>query len=99
MNTRTNIVLDDELVALAMAKAGVGTKKAAVEAALRAYVSEPDWALVASMEGSNAVADDYDPRALFDHDAVVPVAAEPQARYPATRRPAARSAGKKTAHR
>jgi Arc/MetJ family transcription regulator len=38
MGTRTNIVLDDELVAQAMARAGVKTKKAAVEAALRAFV-------------------------------------------------------------
>ncbi|OYY92170.1 MAG: hypothetical protein B7Y42_12835, partial [Polaromonas sp. 28-63-22] len=36
MSTRTNIVLDDELVAQAMAKARVKTKKGAVEAALRA---------------------------------------------------------------
>jgi Arc/MetJ family transcription regulator len=35
MNTRINIVLDDELVAKAMARAGVKTKKATVEAALR----------------------------------------------------------------
>ena len=33
MNTRTNIVLDDELIAKAMARARVTTKKAAVEAA------------------------------------------------------------------
>ncbi len=36
MNTRTNIVLDDELIAQAMARAGVKTKKASVEAALGA---------------------------------------------------------------
>ena len=35
MNTRTNIVLDDALVAQAMARAGVKTKKAAIEAALK----------------------------------------------------------------
>ena len=34
MNTRTNIVLDDQLVAQAMERARVTTKKAAVEAAL-----------------------------------------------------------------
>ncbi len=36
MQTRTNIVLDDELVAQAMAKAGVATMKAAIDTALRA---------------------------------------------------------------
>ncbi|MFM9879485.1 MAG: type II toxin-antitoxin system VapB family antitoxin, partial [Burkholderiaceae bacterium] len=43
MNTRTNIVLDDALVAQAMVLAKVTTKKAAVEAALRAYVKKPDY--------------------------------------------------------
>lgn len=65
MSTRTNIVLDDELVAQAMQRARVTTKKAAVEAALRAYVRKPDYAYVLSMEGSRAIADDYDPKALF----------------------------------
>lgn len=82
METRTNIVLDDELVAKAMAKAGVSTKKAAIEHALRAFVSEPDWDFVLSMEGSNAIADDYDPAALFDHDSLH--AAGPLQRYATT---------------
>ena len=69
--TRTNIVLDDELVAKAMAKAGVRTKKAAIEQALRAYVREPDWEFILSMEGSRAIADDYDPKALFTKPAYV----------------------------
>lgn len=43
METRTNIVLDDKLVAKAMKRAGVKTKKAAVEAALQAYVAKPDY--------------------------------------------------------
>ena len=43
MSTRTNIVLDDDLIAQAMAKARVKTKKGAVEAALRAYVRKPDY--------------------------------------------------------
>lgn len=60
MDTRTNIVLDDELVARAMAKAGVTTKKAAIEVALRAYVREPDWAGLLSLEGAGLIADDYD---------------------------------------
>lgn len=61
METRTNIVLDDALIAKAMARARVSTKKAAVEAALRAFVREPDYAGLLALEGSQAVAADYDP--------------------------------------
>jgi hypothetical protein len=61
MSTRTNIVLDDELVAKAMSRAHVSTKKAAVEAALRAFVREPDWSALLALEGSRLIADDYDP--------------------------------------
>lgn len=68
METRTNIVLDDALVEQAMKKAGVTTKKAAIEAALRAYVREPDWDFIAAMEGSGALADGYSPQAAFTHD-------------------------------
>lgn len=68
MSTRTNIVLDDELVAQAMARAGVRTKKAAVEAALRAYVRQPDYSGLLALEGSDVLADDYDPAALFGAD-------------------------------
>ena len=67
MNTRTNIVLDDELIAKAMARAKVTTKKAAVEAALRAYVRQPDYSGLLALEGSDVLADDYDPKALFTH--------------------------------
>lgn len=64
-NTRTNIVLDDELVAKAMVRAGVKTKKAAVEAALRAYVRKPDYSGLLALAGTGVIADDYDPKALF----------------------------------
>lgn len=67
MNTRTNIVLDDELVAQAMTRAGVKTKKAAVEAALRAYVRKPDYSALLALEGSGLISDDYDPKTLFTH--------------------------------
>lgn len=63
MNTRTNIVLDDALVEQAMQRAGVTTKKAAIDAALRAYVRRPDYAALLAMEGSRLVSDDYDPNA------------------------------------
>ncbi len=62
MNTRTNIVLDDELVAQAMLLARVTTKKAAVEAALRAYVRKPDYSAVLALRGKGLIDPDYDPR-------------------------------------
>ena len=65
MGTRTNIVLDDDLIAEAMARAGVTTKKAAVEAALRAYVRKPDYSGLLALAGSGVIADDYDPKSLF----------------------------------
>ncbi|WP_048438090.1 type II toxin-antitoxin system VapB family antitoxin [Caenimonas sp. SL110] len=67
MSTRTNIVLDDDLVEQAMVLAGVTTKKAAVEAALKAYVRKPDYSGLLALEGSDVLAADYDPKALFTH--------------------------------
>ena len=81
METRTNIVLDDELVAKAMAKAGVATKKAAIDTALRAYVREPDWHGLLALAGSGVLADDYDPAALFEQPAARYAVAEPRAAY------------------
>ncbi len=67
MSTRTNIVLDDELVAQAMVRAKVTTKKAAIEAALRAFVRKPDYSGLLALAGTGVIADDYDPKALFEH--------------------------------
>ena len=61
MNTRTNIVLDDDLVAQAMVRARVTTKKAAVEAALKAYVRKPDYAGLLALQGTDPIDPDYDP--------------------------------------
>jgi Arc/MetJ family transcription regulator len=61
MNTRTNIVLDDALVAQAMVRAGVKTKKAAIEAALKAYVRQPDYSGLLALRGAGTLADHYDP--------------------------------------
>ena len=72
MNTRTNIVLDDKLVAKAMRRAGVTTKKAAVEAALKAYVAKPDYAGLLALAGSGAIADDYDPKEPYGRRKVEP---------------------------
>ena len=94
MNTRTNIVLDDKLIAQAMERAGVKTKKAAVEAALKAFVRKPDYRGLLALEGSRLIADDYDPKALFTHERYG--TSEPIAKYkaPARRKPAKKAAGK-----
>jgi Arc/MetJ family transcription regulator len=65
MGTRINIVVDDDVIAEAMARAGVTTKKAAVEAALRAYVRKPDYSGLLALAGGGVIADDYDPKSLF----------------------------------
>ncbi|TAK81090.1 MAG: type II toxin-antitoxin system VapB family antitoxin [Aquabacterium sp.] len=101
MEIRTNIVLDEDLVQRAMKKAGVATKKAAIEAALHAFLREPDWDFILSMEGSDAVAKDYQPGALFSGDpdlawaAAEPLAAYDAGRKRATHKPASRAAAKK----
>ncbi|MBC7376098.1 MAG: type II toxin-antitoxin system VapB family antitoxin [Burkholderiaceae bacterium] len=83
MDTRTNIVLDDRLVAKAMKRAGVKTKKAAIEAALRAYVAKPDYSGLLALAGTGVIADDYDPKGTFNsaqsHDALM--AALPRPTY------------------
>ena len=61
MNTRTNIVIDDDLIAQAMVRARVTTKKAAVEAALKAYVRKPDYAGLLALRGTDPIDPDYDP--------------------------------------
>ena len=61
MNTRTNIVLDDDLVAQAMVRARVTTKKAAVEAALKAYVRKPDYSELLALQAMDVLDPDYDP--------------------------------------
>jgi Arc/MetJ family transcription regulator len=92
METRTNIVLDDELVAKAMAKAGVSTKKAAIDTALRAYVREPDWQGLLALAGTGVLADDYDPAALFADPTAQ--AMEPRPTYRVSRRAPVKAAAK-----
>lgn len=60
---RTNIVLDETLVRRAMKKAGVTTKREAVEVALRAYVRDPLQTALLALRGSNGVVAGYDPKA------------------------------------
>lgn len=70
MNARTKVELDTKLVATAMNRAGVKTKKAAVEAALLAYVAKPDDSGLLALQGSGVIADDYDPREPYGRRAV-----------------------------
>ncbi len=94
MNTRTNIVLDDELVNQAMARAGVTTKKAAVEAALRAYVRKPDYTGLLALAGSGVIADDYDPDEHFFNRPFAPMrVSEPAPRWEVERVALASAAG------
>ena len=88
MQTRTNIVLDDELVDRAMTKAGVMTKKAAIDTALRAYVREPDWKGLLALGGSGVLADDYDPATLFAEAPERLMVSQPPAVYAVKRRTA-----------
>ena len=55
METRTNIVLDDALVNQVMARAGVKTKKAAIEAALKAYIRQPDYSAIMALRGAGVL--------------------------------------------
>ena len=100
MNTRTNIILDDKLVAQAMKQAGVTTKKAAVEAALKAFVMKRrkiDYDSLLALEGSRLVADGYDPKEPFGQRTGLPAHAVAQKRAPykvqaeVLRKPVARS--------
>lgn len=76
METRTNIVLDDALVAQAMARARVKTKKAAIEAALKAFVRKPDYSGLLSLRGAGMLADDYDPDEAYRQYPIEPLSVQ-----------------------
>ncbi|MEJ8857804.1 type II toxin-antitoxin system VapB family antitoxin [Variovorax robiniae] len=65
LKTRTHLVLDDHLVAQVMVRAGVKTRQAAIEAALRAYVCAPGYPGLLKLAGSGVIADGYDPKAAY----------------------------------
>ena len=48
-----------------MTLARVTTKKAAVEAALRAYVRKPDYSALLALQGESLIDPDYDPRGTY----------------------------------
>ncbi len=57
---RTNIVLDDELVAEAMAATGAKTKREVVEIALRELLYKTRQQRLSKLKGSGLIAPDYD---------------------------------------
>ena len=57
---RTNIVLDDELVAEAMAATGARTKREVVEIALRELLYKTRQQRLRKLKGRGLIAPDYD---------------------------------------
>lgn len=89
---RTNIVIDERLIARAMKRAGVKTMREMVDLALREYVSKPDYDTLLEMAGSGAIAPDYEPKAataaprLLEPASAPYVTAEPRKKKPGKRR-------------
>ena len=63
---RTNIVIDDKLLAKAMKLARAKTKREAVQVALEHYVKSRDYSRLLALAGRGDVADGYDPKATAD---------------------------------
>ena len=61
---RTNIVIDDQLVADAMKLSGVKTKREVVELALRRLVMSARRKDILDLVGQDLIAADYDVRAV-----------------------------------
>jgi Arc/MetJ family transcription regulator len=61
---RTNIVLDDDLVAEAMKLSQITTKRQVVEQALAEFVAFRKRLDVRELKGSATIRDDYDHKAL-----------------------------------
>lgn len=61
---RTNIVIDDQLVADAMKLSGVKTKREVVELALRRLVTSAKQKDILDLVGQDMIAQDYDVRAV-----------------------------------
>jgi Arc/MetJ family transcription regulator len=61
---RTNIVIDDQLVADAMKLSGVKTKREVVELALRRLVSSAKQKDILDLVGQDMIAPGYDVRAV-----------------------------------
>jgi len=61
---RTNIVLDDELIAEAMRLAGIKTRRGMVDRALREYVSRHRQREILDLAGQGLIDSAYDVRAV-----------------------------------
>ena len=61
---RTNIVIDDRLIADAMKLSGVKTKREVVELALRRLVTSAKQKDILDLVGKDMIAPDYDVRAV-----------------------------------
>ena len=61
---RTNVVLDDDLVAQAMTLSGLRTKRAVIEEGLRVLVDLKRRRSLLELEDAGLLADDYDHKAL-----------------------------------
>jgi Arc/MetJ family transcription regulator len=59
---RTNIVLDERLVAKVKRLSGARTTREAVQLALDHYVRSRDYSRVLALYGSGGVAEEYDPK-------------------------------------
>lgn len=61
--TRTNIVLDERLVARVKRLSRTKTTREAVQVALEHYARSRDYSKILALYGSGGVAKDYDPKA------------------------------------
>ncbi len=60
---RTNVDIDDKLLAKVMKKAGAKTKREALHVAMREYVTEaPDYSAILKLFGAGIMDPDYDPK-------------------------------------
>lgn len=60
---RTNIDIDDRLLAKAMKLARARTKREAIHLALEHYVKSRDYSRILALTGTGGVAEGYDPKA------------------------------------
>ena len=59
---RTNVDIDDKLLARAMRLARARTKREAIHLALEHYVRSRDYARILELAGKGGVAEGYDPK-------------------------------------
>lgn len=63
---RTNVEIDDKLLARAMKKVGAKTKRDVIHQALIALVkAPPDYSELLALEGKGLIDEDYDPKATY----------------------------------